>query len=295
MLFRLSSLLLASSLALSAQASSPVLGRIGDIEITVRDINEELISLGPDRAAALAKDPNSLGQYVRTLLLQKFVLKQAADEKWDQKPDVIAQLVRAREAALAESFLSAAAKPDDAYPSDAEVKTAYEANKDRLVIPKAYRIAQIFIAVPKDAGKEAEAAASKKLDGIKKQLAEKSADFAAIARVSSEEPASAANGGEIGWLTEEQIQPDIRTKLPGLKLESVSEPIRLDDGWHIIKVLEAREARTPTLDEIRDNLVTSLRDEKARAVRQEYISELLRKNPIAVNEIELMKLGSSDK
>ena len=55
-------------------------------------------------------------------------------------------------------------------------------------------------------------------------------------------------------------------------------------------VLEFREARTATLGEIRDNLVTNLRMEKSRISRQEFITELLKKHPLAINEIELLKL-----
>lgn len=282
-------------LVANASADTAVLGRAGDLEITTRHLNEELVGLGAARAEALAGDSAALNQYVRALLIQRLVLKKAADEQWDKKPEVIAQLAKAREAALAESFLASASEPEDGYPSDDEVRKVYESNKDQLVLPKAWRLAQIYISLPEGASTAEETQAKQHLDAVVKRLAAKDADFAAIARESSEEPASAANGGEIGWLAEAQTQPGIREKLPSLKLNAVTEPIRLADGWHILKALDIREARTPSLDEVRDEIVTKLRVERQRAKREDFLAELLKANPIAVNEIELMKLGATNR
>ena len=267
-----------------------VLGRIGDIEVTADQLRESLAGIeGAD--INTANNPQALGQYARALLLQRLVLQQAREQKWDQDPAVISRMVRAREAALSESYLESKSKPDATYPSEQEIKNAYEANKSKLLIPKSYELAQIFIDTPESEDSTAQAKAKSKLEEVRKQLAAKDADFSSIARTSSDEKSSAENGGKIGWLAENQIQPEIRSKLPNLKLKAVSEPIRLNAGWHIIKLLDVREARPPTLDEIRDNLVTSMREEKSRELRQNFIAELLKKHPLAINEIELMKLG----
>jgi parvulin-like peptidyl-prolyl isomerase len=258
-----------------------VLGKVGDIEITATDVREIIAGLDAAQQAALAKDPAALGQYVRALLIQRLVLKQALEQKWDQDPAVIAKLVRAREAALTESFLQSASAPDPSYPNEEELNSAYEAAKSKLVIPRSYKLAQIYIAKDKS-----------KIDSVSKQLKAKGADFAAIARSSSEESTSAAQGGEIGWLTEDQIQPEIREKLPKLTLGSVSEPISLKDGWHILKVLDIREPRTPTLDEVRDNFVTQLRLDRSSIKRREYLTALVKEHPLAINEIELTKVAA---
>jgi peptidylprolyl isomerase len=283
------SLLLAAAPLVHAE-SGPVVGRIGDIEITTAELRESLAGLEASSGSPLAKDSAAVSQYLRALLIQRQVLKLALDEKWDQQPAVIARLVRARESALTESFLEAKSAPDADYPSDEELRKAYGENKDKLVIPKSWQLAQIYISIAEDADKAAEAAAKAKLDAIIKQLATKDADFAAIARKSSEEPASASQGGLIGWLAQDQIQPEIREKLPKLALGETTGPVRLKDGWHIVKVLDIREARTPALDEVRDQLAANLRAAKARANRQQLIAELLEKHPPAINEIELMKL-----
>lgn len=282
-------LILVSTLPLQAE-TAPVVGRIGDIEITTPELRESIAGLEAGREAPLAKDPAALSQYTRALLLQRLVLKQALDAKWDQQPAVIAKLVRTRETALTESYLESKSTPAADFPSESEINDAYQANKDKLLIPLSSLLAQIYISAPENSDAKTLSSAKTKLDSVVKQLAIKGADFAAIARKSSEESTSAAEGGKIGWLTEAQIQPEIREKLPKLTLGMISDPIPLKDGWHILKVLDIREARTPTLDEVRDNLVTRLREERSRSMRQEVIAELIKEHPLAINEIELTKL-----
>jgi parvulin-like peptidyl-prolyl isomerase len=130
----------------------------------------------------------------------------------------------------------------------------------------------------------------------KKSLHQPAADFAAIAKGESEEPESAARGGEIGWLTESQIQPEVRSQVGSLTKNSVSEPIRLEDGWHILKVLDIKEGYTPTLEEIHSALAQQLRTEKTQANSQAYLAKLLQQTPVAINELALSKvLNKSEK
>jgi len=282
--------LIAATTTAALHAETATLGKIGDLELKTDEIREAIAGLEAGQDTALAKDPAELGQYVRALLIQRLVLKEALAQKWDQQPEVVAKLVRTRESALTESFLENAAKVPADFPTESDLQTAYEAAKPSLLVPKSYRLAQVFVALPKDADKAATDKAKAKLDAVSKKLKEKNADFAAIASAESDEATSKARGGEIGWIAEEQVQPGIREKLPKLAAATVSEPVKLDDGWHILKVLDSKEAHTATLDQVRDQLIVQLRAERARLNRQEYLAKLLKDHPLAINEIELAKL-----
>jgi len=288
MKLRLLTLIATTTATLHAETAT--LGKIGDLELKTDEIREAIAGLEAGQDTALAKDPAALGQYVRALLIQRLVLKEALAQKWDQQPEVVAKLVRTRESALTESFLENAAKVPADFPTASDLQTAYEAAKPSLLVPKSYRLAQVFVALPKDADKAATDKAKAKLDAVSKKLKEKNADFAAIASAESDEATSKARGGEIGWIAEEQVQPGIREKLPKLAAATVSEPVKLDDGWHILKVLDSKEAHTATLDQVRDQLTAQLRAERARLNRQEYLAKLLKDHPLAINEIELAKL-----
>ncbi len=279
-------LLGASSLSVSAQ--EPLIAKIGDIELRRNDLREAVAALPPAEQKVLEESSEALTLFVRQLLVRRLVLREADAKQWDKQPEVISQLVRSREETIVETFLNSASRPDPAYPSDSEVEAAYLANKDRLLVPKSYRIAQIYVAAPPPP-KDGKDEAPPKLRTVLQKLAEKGADFAVVAKTLSEDTSSAPNGGEIGWLTEAQLQPAIRSVIPDLERNRASQPIRLDDGWHILKVLEISEPRTPELKEVRDGIVTNLRTAKTRMNRQRLLESLLEKNPPAINEIELMK------
>ena len=275
--------------AQESAASDEVLGTVGAFEVRVSDLGESLKTLEEAEREALRKEPSALSRYVRALLVQRLVVQEAMAAEWD-KSAVVAERMRVlREGVVANTWLESVGEPPADYPTESDVKVAYEANRDTFLEPKAWLLAQIFVSVAPAASNitsDPEAKVKRLTEALKKDPA----SFAKLAAAESEEPTSAAKQGEIGWLPEPRIHPDIRAVLPGLKLGAISEPVRMDDGWHFIRVLDIREARVPTLEQIREPLAERLRAEKARLGTEAYLAELLRKHPIAINEIVLSKL-----
>ena len=264
-----------------AAESDPVVGSIGEIELHQSEVAAALGTMSPVDKEALARDPGTLNQLVRSLLVQRVVLKEALGKKWDEEPSIQPLLKSTREAAISDSYLKAMSRPPDTYPSEGELKLAYENGRAALTVPRSFRLAQIFVA---------EESAEKKLKAVQQRLKEKPGSFAQVAREMSEEKESASRDGEIGWLNEQQIQPEILAQLPKLNVNTVSAPVRLKDGWHILKVLDVREAFTPIFEQVRVQLAQRLRAEKARTNMQSHVSELLHDRPVAVNEVALSKL-----
>ncbi len=81
--------------------------------------------------------------------------------------------------------------------------------------------------------------------------------------------------------------------MTGLTKSGVSDPIRLDDGWYIIKLLDTEASHTRSLSEVRDMLVERIRAERADANRRAYLAGLLKQSPPVVNEIALSKVFES--
>jgi parvulin-like peptidyl-prolyl isomerase len=284
-MLRTAFLLLAA--ATPALAADPVIARAGDRDITASQIQPYLAKVSPAEREALAQNPAALSRAVRTILLQRQLLDEAKSAEWEKKPETQTLLNRVRDAAIAESFLeSVTAIPPD-YPGDTEITALYEARKDSLRLPTQYRLAQIFIASSDDKAK-----AKSEADALAKQV--KSGDFAALAKAQSDEPRSAAVGGEIGWLAEDSIQPAIRKALSGAGKDAIAGPIELGDGFYFVKILDLREPRTATLDEVRPQLVAALRQERAALNRQAYLERLQSKSPVTLNEIALPGLLSTE-
>jgi parvulin-like peptidyl-prolyl isomerase len=273
--------------ATPALAADPIVARAGDKEITASQIQPYLAKVSPAERDALLQNPTALSRAVRTILLQRQLLDEAKSAEWEKKPETQALLARVRDAAIAESFLeSVTALPPD-YPGDAEITALYDARKDSLRLPTQYRLAQIFIASAEDKAK-----AKSEAGALTKQV--KSGDFAALAKANSDEPVSAAKGGEVGWLAEDSIQPAIRKALSGAGKDAIAGPIELGDGFYFVKILDLREPRTSTLDEVRPQLVAALRQERAALNRQAYLERLQAKAPVTLNEIALPGLLSTD-
>jgi parvulin-like peptidyl-prolyl isomerase len=269
---------------------STIIARVGDSQVTAGEIRAAIQNLDASTQAAAARDPAALSQVVRAILAQRLVLKEALQKKWDQNPAVTAALDRLRDNAIAQTYLQSVSKPPESYPSDAELQAAYDANKAQMLIPRQFDLAQIYIKNPKGSDASAAAKAQVKLDAARKALAKHGADFAAIASAESDDPSSAAKGGELGWLAQTRIQPEILSQLGSLAKGTVSQPVSLDDGWHILKVLDVKEPHTPTLDEIRPQLSQKMRTERARADSQQYVAKLMQDNPVQINELALSKV-----
>lgn len=273
------SLILLSGIVLPSLLASDteIIGSIGKQDISLEEVRSALAHLDPNQAEAVRNDPKVLEQVVRAFLAQKLVLKKALEKKWDQEPAIVAKLARARDSAITESYLESVAQPPADYPGEDDLRSAYEASKEALRIPRSFRLAQIFVT------------SEQKLAAVGKRLKAKDTDFVQVAQTESEDTASAARGGEIGWLTEAQIQPELRSRINTLTLNEISEPIRLGDGWHILKLLDAREPYTPTFEQVRVQLTRQLRTEKLRANTQAHLARLLKENPLSLNTSVLAK------
>jgi len=273
-----------------AKADATIIAKVGDSEVKADDIKPLMEKLPLRDQLLLSKDPAALNNLVRELIVQQLVFKEALSKKWEQQPQIVAQLERIRQQAITQSYLQSLATPPADFPSQADLETAYETLKknNALQVPKQYRLAQIYIACPKGADKATEEKAQSKVDAAVK--AWKNGDFASVAKSQSDDRASAQRGGEIGTLGESQIQPEIRSAISSLSKNGTTEPIRLNDGWHIIRVIEVKEPYTASLDEVKAALANELRKEKAQVLAKAYLAKLLQQNPVTLNEIEVSKL-----
>jgi peptidylprolyl isomerase len=118
------------------------------------------------------------------------------------------------------------------------------------------------------------------------------ADFAELARRNSQEPQSAAKGGDIGWLQEPAMIPVVREAVSGLIESGISQPVRASDGWHILKLLAMKPAGTIPLQDARPQIVAALRQARTQRLARAYLDEMVKAQPIQLNEIELSKQAS---
>ncbi len=281
---------LATAVLAGESNDATVIARVGNTEVKVSELRAYVQGLSAEAQKELADNPAALNRVVRSYVARTLVLDEAEAADWEKKPEVAAQIARAREATIVASYLSAQTAPPKDYPSAAEIEKAYTANKARLLVPRQYQIAQIFVAVAPDADKAAQEEVLKKVSEIQKRLRQKGANFEAIARETSEEASSAERGGLLGWVSETAMVPDVRSAVSGLEKGGVSEPIKMADGWHLVRLLDTKPATVPPLASVQEVLASSLRAQKQAENEQAYLARLLEKTPPAVNELALQSL-----
>jgi parvulin-like peptidyl-prolyl isomerase len=267
-----------------------VVARSGSITLTERAVRGLIEQADPRAREQLLADPLLLSQFVRSRLARMAILAEAKAKKWEQKPDVIRQIEQAHDDIIIDTYVASVSKPGDDYPGEAEVQAAYEANRSKFLRPRQYLLSQIFISVPGDSPKDAGEKAQKQLLDLKKQLRGGKADFADVARTYSDDKTSAAKGGELDWIAEDRLLPQIREGVAGLETGGVSEPVEAPDGWHLIKLLDTRSASVAPLDDVRQQLVAALRQQKVQDNANAFVAAFLRKNPVQLDEIALSKL-----
>jgi len=274
----------------SQAADESIIAKVGESEVRVADIKPLLQNLPARDQAALTRDPAALNDIVRALIVQQLVYKEALSKKWEQQPQIVAQLERLRQQAITQSYIQALATPPDSFPSSADLQAAYDTLKknNALQVPKQYHLQQIYIACPKGTDKTTEEKGQAKLDSVVKQL--KDGNFSGIANSQSDDAASAPNGGDLGWLAESQIQPEIRAQVISLSKGGTTPPIRMNDGWHVVRLVETKDSYTATMDEVKASLTNELRSQQAQTLNKAYLSKILQQNPITLNEITVSSL-----
>lgn len=275
------------ALAVAGSATEAVVAQSGGISLRAADVQALIAQADPDARKRLQQNPQALAELVRGRLIRMLLLDEAKAAKWDQKPDIARRAAEARDAVIVDTYLGSLSAADASYPAEADIQAAYESNKSRFVTPRQYRLAQIFIAVPADAPRDAEDSAQRKLRDMRQQLLKPQADFAEFARRESQDRNSAAKGGELGWLGEDQLVPAAREVVAGLPENGVGEPLRMNDGWHLLKLLETKRSTVAPLADVRESIVRGLRQQRAAQNAQAYLASLLQKRPVQINEIEL--------
>lgn len=145
--------------------------------------------------------------------------------------------------------------------TDKEVAAYYREHPGEFERPKQIRVAHILVRVPAVGGSEAEAGARAKAEEALGRI-RRGADFAKVAQEVSEDPATAPKGGELGWISQGEMVPAFEQAAFALPPGEVGGPVRTAFGYHLIKVIEAKEAQKTSLKDATPSIRSKLQAEK---------------------------------
>src|SRR6184192_3338466 len=162
--------------------------------------------------------------------------------------------------------------------SDTQLKQQYQANIQQYEVPNQVHVQHILFKTVGQTDALVEET-KKKAEDVLKQ-AKKGAKFDELAKKYSEDPGSKDKGGDLGWIRQGQTVPEFEKSAFSLAPGQISDLVRTQYGFHIIKVLEKQTAHTKPFDEVRDALraqaalnqaekqATDTVDQVSKAIRQ---------------------------
>lgn len=163
--------------------------------------------------------------------------------------------------------------------TEEDIQAQYNAFKANYVGDYSQKVSQILVTG---------ANAQKTIEQIKSRL-EKGESFAALAKEFSEDPVSAAKGGDIGTFNPDVFGADgakVAKAIEGLNKDQVSEPVKTSFGYQLFKVTEMSGEGIPSLDSMREELVAQAERQK----REELIADKITR----INEMAIDGVGIED-
>jgi len=124
-------------------------------------------------------------------------------------------------------------------------------------------------------------------------MLEDGADVATLAQEKSTGP-SGPRGGELGWFGKGQMVPEFEQAVIGLENGAISAPIQTQFGWHVVKRNDSRNKAAPTLDEVRAEIINTLKSEAVEAAVESVTAaaEITRVeveiDPAMIRKVELL-------
>jgi peptidyl-prolyl cis-trans isomerase D len=157
--------------------------------------------------------------------------------------------------------------------NDDLLRTYYEDNQDKFGLPEQRRASHILIQVPKGADKATVEAARKKIDALAERLA-KGEDFADLAKANSQDPGSAAKGGDLGFFGKGVMDPAFEAATFALKKDEVSKPIRSSFGFHLIKLTGIKSGDVKPFEAVKPEVERAYRKSEGERLYFEMANKL---------------------
>ena len=255
MLQRLLAPVLVTALAATAPATAQdappldtVMATVGETEITLGHMIALRVTL-PEQYNQIP--PDVLFKGVLDQLVQQELLSQA--HEGDLSTVARLRLENEQRAITASEVIGGVA---DAAITTEALQAAYDSEYAEAADETEYRASHILVETEENAQALVEEIAG-------------GANFAALAQEHSTGP-SGPSGGELGWFGEGTMVPEFFEAVAALEVGAVSDPVKTQFGWHVIKLNETRVKERPNLEEVRDDLTETLR----RQALDAHIAEL---------------------
>jgi len=173
--------------------------------------------------------------------------------------------------------------------TDDELKVVYQQNIQQFQVPNRVHAEHILLMTVGGKTDAEVAETKKKAEDILAQAKKKGANFEDLAKKYSEDPGSKAKGGDLGWLVQGQTVPEFEKAAFSLNKGEISDLIKTQYGFHIIKVLDKETAHTKTFDEVKDtlrpNYLLNKVDQEASKTADQIAADIRQSNKTTLDQL----------
>lgn len=163
--------------------------------------------------------------------------------------------------------------------SDADVRKAYDAAPSRWKMPESVRVQHILIRAS-GLGEAEKAEAATRAASVATRVRE-GEDFAKLAAEFSGDDYR-VKGGELGWVHQGRLVPEVDAVVFAVEAGSVPAPVRSSEGWHVVRVSERRPARQLSFDEAAPQIRKGMEKQKLEATEAAWFASLRIKYPVTI-------------
>ncbi len=255
------------------------LAKVGDSVITQADFEREIKTL-PEFVQKMFEGTSGRERFLDELIKKELLYKEALKKGLNKDPEYIKKVEDFKKITLVGLLLQREIE-SKVKVSDQEIKDYYEKNKEKFAPVAQIRISQILVKTEKEA------------EQILEKL-RKGENFAQIAKKSSIDTVSAKNGGDMGFLSKGQMDPELEAAALKLRIGEISEPVKTKSGYHIIKVTDKKSGPVVDFEKVKNLISQNLMAEKQKDVFDSYIEGLRKTYKVEINKEALTKLAPSD-
>ncbi len=178
-------------------------------------------------------------------------------------------------ATIAYLEVDASKLPEPAAASEADLKRRYEEGGSRFGSEEERRISHILIRAAKDADEKTVAEAKQRADDAAAKARVDGADFAQLAQTLSDDEGSKSSGGDLGVIEKDVFPKPFEEAAMALTEGGVSDPVRTDEGWHVLKLTSLSAAQKKSFDEVREELAKEYVDAERERVFADLSGKLV--------------------
>lgn len=253
--------------------SGAILAKVNGQTVRTDDVRLSIDLLPDAPRISLTHDKEALRRYVEEYAHKEMIYREALKKGIDKDPEVRRLVAAAEKTYIVQRMLDTTLA-DKAKVTDEDLKKYFEEHKDEFTAEDRLTLAHIQF----DSLKAAQEALSRLKRGE---------DFAALAQALSTDAMSKDKGGLLGTVERSKAPQEFAEVLAGMKKGDVSAPVKTQQGYHLVKLMDLQSGQLVAFEGVREPLGRFLAQEKQRKALEEYIASLKKDYKMELNPAEI--------